>query len=558
MNQVQGPPASPVPAVLNGEPHCTLPSPSASAILKTEVHTPPSKKRKRQPDREPRSPISKSPDHHSPDAKCEVITEDDDETTHKWIRVSPPAEALKECLSTEVQAEEPYNPVAHWVTQGIWPQDFHNKGFKMSETVAKKRSRSRSTSYTQSVKDGINPRAYTPAYENVLTSANIIMDTDDPRITGDSQKLCDSLLNSHHNLPVLTVDALYSDTTFPKLLRRLRARNEVRVLRDLTPIIIPSVEHLDILGYPGLSHLIEELDVEWIKCTSLAGPRPKPDRSVGLNSTAFNEEELEKLRVYTAPNRSTLFTENMYFPFLMGDVKCGDQALSRADRQNMHSSSVAVNAIVQLYKALPAVIGEDGETSIPVKELNRQILVFSISHDHSIVQLYGHYAVIEGDKTSFCRHPLYSLNLSFCRGNERWKFYHFVRSVYTNFTPKHLKRIRSAVAQLPEPSTSITDDDDVVQQEGIPPSIPSSQDDSVFKRPALPLSVQLQQDKDRLEEQVKRDQEDKNRLEEQVERDRQAKDLLQEQMRARDEEMRKLREQVKILLDRSTDLMKTM
>ncbi|KAL8752114.1 MAG: hypothetical protein Q9184_005839 [Pyrenodesmia sp. 2 TL-2023] len=386
----------------------------------------------------------------------------------------------------------------------------------MGEPVAKKRSRS--TSYTQSVKDGENPRAYTAGYEQVLTRANITMkNSNNPglRVTAEAQRLCDDLQKGNHDLPL---NPLYHENEFSVLLERLRSRNEARVLRDLTPMIIPSVEHLDILGYPALSHLTEELDVEWIKCLSLAGPRPKPDRSVGLHFSAFSEEELVKLKHYTAPNRATLFTENMYFPFLMGEVKCGEEALARADRQNMHSSSVAVNALVQLFRAVPPIVGEDGKTTLRTQELHRQILAFSISHDNTSVKLYGHYAAIEGDKTSFYRYPILQSDLEFRGGDERWRYYQFVRSLYEDFAPAHLKRIRSAIAQLPTPSAPASESaEDNIQQDGIPPSVPSSQDDGVFKRPSLPLTVRLQQDNDRLQDQMEQMNKEREQLKKEME-----------------------------------------
>jgi hypothetical protein len=37
------------------------------------------------------------------------------------------------------------------------------------------------------------------------------------------------------------------------------------------------------------------------------------------------------------------------------------------------------------------------------KELHREILAFSISHGHRTVRIYGHYPVINGEKTTFYR-----------------------------------------------------------------------------------------------------------------------------------------------------------
>ncbi|KAL8906528.1 MAG: hypothetical protein Q9207_001966 [Kuettlingeria erythrocarpa] len=557
--------SAPPSVALDGELGHILPSPSASDIPKKEVsacfvtgelrlirrlaqlHPPQSKKRKREQDPDPRSSTSRSPDHRPPDLKrersdelgCSIEEREGRQCTRKRTRLSSQIEAPKDKISIVAlpdDQEGPYHPIAHWVTWGIWPQDFYKKGITMGEPAAKKRLRS--TSYTQSVKDGDNPRAYTAGYEQVLARANIFMGNytfPGLRVTAESQRLCKDLQKGNYDLPL---DRLYHDNEFTVLLARLRSRNEARVLRDLTPMILPSVEHLDILGCPALSHLTEELGAEWIKCLSIAGPRPKPDRSVGLHSSAFSDEELVKLRSYTAPNRATLFTENMYFPFLMGEVKCGEEALARADRQNMHSSSVALNALVQLFRAIPPTVGEGGKTTLRTQELHRQILAFSISHDNTSVKLYGHYVVIEGDKTSFYRYPILQSDLEFRQDTEHWRYYQFVRSLYADFAPAHLKRVKSAIAQLPTlsgPESEVADDN--IQQEGIPASVPSSQDDGVFKRPSLPLSVQLQQDKDRLLEQSKKDKEEL----EQLKRVQQDKDRLSEQLKRDKEELEQLK-----------------
>ncbi|KAI4282821.1 MAG: hypothetical protein L6R35_005306, partial [Caloplaca aegaea] len=455
--------------------------------------------------------------------------------------------ALEDAPTATAKAEEPYNPIAHWVAEGVWPDDLHEKGMDTNEPAPRKRSLSRSTSYTQSVKDGKNPKAYTPAYQQVLTSASIFMNThaSRPAVTAKSQRLCSDYLHANYDLPA---NPLYHGDEFSQLLARLSDRNEARVFRDLTPMIMPSAEHLHILGDEDLSDLTEELNTEWIKCNTLAGPRPKPDCAAGLKPSAFTEEEIMKLKVYTAPSRATLFTENMYFPFLMCEAKCGDQALDRADRQNMHSCSVAVNALVQLFRAVPAVpaapevpaasaaTGQEGETTSRVQELDREVLAFSIAHDNSSAQIYGHYAVIDGDKTSFYRHPIYQLKFDFSHGNDRWNFYQFVRSVYAEFAPVHMRRIQSAIAQLPSPPASPPEDEDYVQQEGL---VPSSQDDAVFKKPALPMSVLIQQEADRLQREV----------DEKIKAmDEQGK-AMDEQVKARDRLQRENDEQVKALND---------
>ncbi|MCJ1411409.1 hypothetical protein MMC19_005498 [Ptychographa xylographoides] len=136
-------------------------------------------------------------------------------------------------------------------------------------------------------------------------------------------------------------------------------------------------------------------------------------------------------------------TDEMYFPFLMSEVKCGNEALMIADRQNAHSAAVAANAVVELYRL---VSRQD--------ELHRRILTLSISHDHRLVNIYGHYVLINGKDTSFYRHPVHSFILN-PDGKDKWTAYKFTLNVYYDFRRIHLERITSAVDQLPDPEVFI-------------------------------------------------------------------------------------------------------
>ncbi|KAI4147095.1 MAG: hypothetical protein LQ341_001877 [Variospora aurantia] len=414
---------APPPVVLDAENQQILPSPSPSDSLRKEAQSAPYQASEQQ-GLGPPSPFSEAPNHQPPALKRGRCDEPELEASQGAEEGSPRGqkrirlEALEDAPTATAKAEEPYNPIAHWVAEGVWPDDLHEKGMDTNEPAPRKRSLSRSTSYTQSVKDGKNPKAYTPAYQQVLTSASIFMNTNasPPEITAESQKLCSDYLHGNYDLPA---NPLYHGVEFRQLLARLSDRNEARVVRDLTPMIMPSAENLHILGDEDLSYLTEELNTEWTKCNSLAGPRPKPDCAAGLKPSAFTEEEIMKLKIY------------------------------------------------------------------------------------------GHYAVIDGDKTSFYRHPIYQLKFNFSHGNDRWSFYQFVRSVYAEFAPIHTRRIQSAIAQLPSPPASPPEDEDDMQQEGL---VPSSQDDGVFKKPALPISVRLQQQVDRLQQEKDEQKEMFNRM----------------------------------------------
>ncbi|KAK3614745.1 hypothetical protein LTR56_027047, partial [Elasticomyces elasticus] len=128
--------------------------------------------------------------------------------------------------------------------------------------------------------------------------------------------------------------------------------NEERVRRDLTPYIVPLAELLFALDRETtLENVREEMSRDWTKCSLLGGTQLRPDYAYGLLSATFNEEERAKVEDYTTINKPTKFTESMYFPFLLCEAKCGKKNVNDADRQNVYSASIAVNAIVQLCRA---------------------------------------------------------------------------------------------------------------------------------------------------------------------------------------------------------------
>ena len=108
------------------------------------------------------------------------------------------------------------------------------------------------------------------------------------------------------------------------------------------------------------------------------GPRPQPDYAVGFGRSAFTEDHLEKLQPFRWRGyRSFLRPLISWLPgrctshSLTCEVKCGAAALDVADRQNAHSMTLAVRGIVELFRLVKRE-----------KELHREILAFSISHDH--------------------------------------------------------------------------------------------------------------------------------------------------------------------------------
>lgn len=280
-----------------------------------------------------------------------------------------------------------------------------------------------------------------PDYAIALESKGSYMrEVDDDNIPNNVKDLCQALLETEGTVPQ---DSLFRYDLFKKTCRDIQDRNEAIVIRDIGLLIVPSAQTLAKYGATHLNHLYESVNEGWNSAIPFYGTRPQPDYSVGFNRSAFTEQQLKRLEPFVGEIGSKLTTffmatTRMFFPFLTCEVKCGAAALDVADRQNAHSMTVAVKGIVELFKAVKRE-----------KELHQEILAFSISHDHRSVRIYGHYAVIEEDETTFYRHPIHEFSFTALDGKEKWTSYKFTKNVYDMWMPIQHKRICSAIDELP-------------------------------------------------------------------------------------------------------------
>jgi hypothetical protein len=266
------------------------------------------------------------------------------------------------------------------------------------------------------------------------------MDESDVGITEESKNTYFTLLSSEQMVPN---DSLFRDDLFKRTCRKVEDRNEARVLRDITPLVVPPAEVLCTYGAKHLDLLIETVNERWNNSIPLTDTRPQPDYSVGFKREAFTNDQLAKLSPFIGDFIAGdwsffMATYFMYFPFLTCEVKCGAAALDIADRQNAHSMTLSVRAVVELFRAVERE-----------EEVHRQILAFSISHDHRSVRIYGHYAVIDGRDAKYYRHPIRTFDFTELDGKDKWTAYRFTRNVYDKWMPIHFKRICSAIDQLP-------------------------------------------------------------------------------------------------------------
>ena len=360
----------------------------------------------------------------------------------------------------------------------------------------------------------------------------------------------------------------YPPEQIPKVLDRICALNEGRLQRDIMPWVVPSAENLFFSGETTLDYIGEEIQADWTRCATMGGTRPKPDYTAGLLRKAFTEEEIGKLQNYASLERPFLFTPNLCFPFLICEAKTGQEGIDKADRQNIHSASIAVRAIIELYKAAFGTTYPDR-----INELYGQVLAFSVSHNNRLVNLYGHYAVLSDDSTrkpKFHRYDIAMFSLTMSKGADRYKAYNFVRNVYEEFAPEHRKRIKDAVASLPAlaertghsfTGSELALEDTDYQQNS---QVAGSQDDEVFRTPSEPASVakirKIEQEKkeskkreEKLEEQVTKllqqielqKQESKQQMELQKQESKERAEQIKQQMDFQKQESKERAEQMK-------------
>ncbi|KAL8919733.1 MAG: hypothetical protein Q9208_006599 [Pyrenodesmia sp. 3 TL-2023] len=341
--------------------------------------------------------------------------------------------------------------IGHWAEKRHWPEGYFRQNVmdrllaRKKSTAALRRKRSvEDTSTTSGASSEQMPREEksapyrNPSYRILLEAqGDSYMGEYELGINSESEEICRKLLERTQPTPTNT---LFGDDVFRNTCNRLHGKNEARIKKDLLPLIVPSAEPLATFGAEHLNIVAESVDEGWNNCIPVTRPRPQPDYAIGFARSAFSESQLSNLRPCIGdPSDLSFFmaTYYMHFPFLTAEVKCGTTGLDIADRQNAHSMTIAVRAVVELFRA----VGRQ-------QEVHRRILAFSFSHDHESVRIWGHYPVIAGDKTTYWRYPIRKFDFTERSGAEKWVAYTFTKNVYDHWVAPHFRWICSAIDDL--------------------------------------------------------------------------------------------------------------
>ncbi|KAK4896359.1 hypothetical protein LTR49_028148 [Elasticomyces elasticus] len=327
------------------------------------------------------------------------------------------------------------NPIDYWRKEGRWPKEYFEGQSIRSHLLARKNG---TTPSDQQPREAKSAPYKDQRYETLLETKGSFMGKHEAGVGDVSKSFHRKLLDTEQTLPD---NSLFRDDLFDKACQNLQNKNEAKIVQDISRLIVPSAEHLALFGAKDLEILVESVNEGWNNSIPLIKTRPQPDYSAGFRRSAFTNEQLQKLQPFVGDLTDTSYfmaTYYMYFPFLTCEVKCGAAALDVADRQNAHSMTLAIRGVVELFRLAKRE-----------KEVDREILAFSISHDHSTVRIYGHYPVIEGENTAFYRHPIRKFDFTEQDGKEKWTAFKFTKNVYDVWMTIHFARICSVIDELP-------------------------------------------------------------------------------------------------------------
>ncbi|KAH0556174.1 hypothetical protein GP486_005896 [Trichoglossum hirsutum] len=436
----------------------TLKRPREAEVEQATDHRPAKRSRKlvQQP-----LPAQQPKDRKRPREALEPLRKNSAEASRKRTRRSLGNTIVETSVDQETAStvgEGEIDPIGYWTKTYHYPKGYAEQSddttshllarkksaaslhWKRSELASIEPAPSSTTPSDQKPREAKSAPYQDPRCEALLATKGSFMDKSDFGLTKTSKTLYRTLLDKEQAVPQ---DSLFRDDLFEQTCQKIRNRNEARVIQDITQLIVPSAEALTTHGATNLRCLIESVNEAWNNSMPLTGTRPQPDYSVGFKREAFTKDQLDKLSPFigdfiTGDQSYFMATYYMYFPFFTCEVKCGATALDIADRQNAHSMTLSVRAIVELFR----LVGRE-------MELHREILAFSISHDHRSVRIYGHYPVIDGKDTEYYRNLIRTFDFTELDGKEKWTAYRFTKSVYDTWMPAHFERLCSAIDKIP-------------------------------------------------------------------------------------------------------------
>lgn len=99
-----------------------------------------------------------------------------------------------------------------------------------------------------------------------------------------SKKLCRTLQEKEQSIPQ---ESLFRDDIFKATCRKAGIINEVRVIRDITQLIMPPAKILATLGASDFECLIDSVNEGWNNSIPMTKTRPQPETWTPSSANGF-------------------------------------------------------------------------------------------------------------------------------------------------------------------------------------------------------------------------------------------------------------------------------
>jgi len=165
-------------------------------------------------------------------------------------------------------------------------------------------------------------------YETLLKLKDSFIRDSETEILAVKKNFCKTLLSIKQKI---LLNTLFNNCFFHKFCEKIENKNKMRVICDVFLLITSLAEILITQEIKMLKYLMKSMNAGWNKSISFEDTHSQSDYFVRFQYTAFSKDQLKKLNLKFNKRTYFVMTEEIYFSFLMCEVKCENKTLDVAD-----------------------------------------------------------------------------------------------------------------------------------------------------------------------------------------------------------------------------------
>lgn len=292
--------------------------------------------------------------------------------------------------SLDIDLRQEY--IKEWAADGHWPRSYFERD---SQPIIERSLLQRDVEYDLSNSNLSHSESHStqsakyagPDFPQLMRYEGSCMYEDKEGLSREGITFCKQLFERYQPVPSGTI---FDNDVFDIACKKLMFANAARVLKDITPLVVPGIENHATMSKGTQYDMAREcVKLRWDECMPVAELRPVPNYAACLDSKMFEEKTHSTSGRNWTPSLHSGIAAGLCFPFLTCEVKRAQVGLAVANNQNQCSMVVACRAVVELYRATDRVCKTNS-----LHRLHRQVLAFSVSHNERNVAIFAHYAVI--------------------------------------------------------------------------------------------------------------------------------------------------------------------